>query len=273
MKTEILSIVPTIKEDICKKQQDIIQVQRKQIADLEQENTSLKQQMNGLKEMEQDYNELRGAFASNGNLTYYQAMNPILAGKNAAAEAEKQRYNLQRQQAWEAEQAAIRQAQEEAVRKEYPDLIKYHENRKAKIQQTRDKMLRLASRFYDMNEDEAHLYFADKHRPEKSAIMDMVNEYLDDQNKFTIYQCNYCEKEVYSLGDLERHCYNEGEDHRDATLTRIKDNAIAAMGKATATVQNAIDNAVQAKRNAEYRAHMEEQQAEQAKAKKNLPFV
>ena len=64
--------------------------------------------------------------------------------------------------------------------------------------------------------------------------MDLINEYLDEQKKFTFYQCNYCEKEVYSLSDFERHCYNNGEDHRDITLKRIETNAAGASSKVKA---------------------------------------
>ena len=81
--------------------------------------------------------------------------------------------------------------------------------------------------------------------------MDFINEYLDDQGKFTIYQCSYCEKEVNSLGDLERHCYNNGHDHRDITLNRIEANATAAISKASAELNHEIEKAIQGKKTEE----------------------
>ena len=197
---------PVIKDDICKTQQHIIESQRRQIKDLQEENTALRenevkqqQQMSILKEIEGDYNALRVVFGNNGNLTYYQVMNTILTRKNAVIEAEKQRINFEHQQAHEAEAAAKRDAEEKAVIAENPSLLKYYQGEKDKIQQRKDTVLdAVAIRFYNMTDDEANLYFNDKHRPQNSAVMDLISEYRDEQKKFTIYQCNYCEKEVYS---------------------------------------------------------------------------
>ncbi|HET7345591.1 MAG TPA: hypothetical protein VFJ05_06940 [Nitrososphaeraceae archaeon] len=256
---------PTIAEDIASQQQKII-------VSLREENASLKQQVNRLHEVEQEYNELRGAFAANGNLSYYQAIAPILQRRNQIAEAEKQRYNLERQQQWEAEQAAQREADEKAVRDENPDLIKYYQKEKDKITQRRDKMLDLCNKFYEMSESEANLYFADDHKPEQSAVMDLIGEFKNEQG-YIQFQCSYCEYIANSVGSLERHCYNEGEDHKNVTLRRIQDNAIAAMGKVSAQLTIEIDNAIRAKKNQEQKAEIEKRQADQAEAKKRLPLV
>ena len=102
--------------------------------------------------------------------------------------------------------------------------------------------------------------------------MDLINEYLDEQKKFTFYQCNYCEKEVYSLSDFERHCYNNGEDHRDITLKRIETNGAGASSKVKAELQTEINKSIQGKRDAKYKAQLAKQRAAEAKAKQGLPL-
>lgn len=254
-----------IKEDIYKTQLTIIQSQRQQIADLGRENTRLK-------EVERDYNELKQVFGQNGNLTYYQAMYPIQTRKNAEIAAEKQRIDFERQQQWEAEQAAKREAEEKEVIESNPNLIKYFKDEKDKIEQRKTKILDLATRFYEMTEDEIKQYIDYPHKPKNSAVMDLINEF-EDEKGYLRYQCNYCEEEADSLREFERHCYDEGQDHRDVNLRRIQDRAIEASGKVSAELQKNINDAIISKKNTEHRKRLEEQKAQQDKAAKNLPFV
>jgi hypothetical protein len=223
--------------------------------------------------MNKEYQELRVLFAQNPGANWSQIQSTIMTRQNALVQAERTQQNYQREQARLAEETKQREAEEKAVLEQNPNLLKYHQDRKDKIQQRKEKVLDAAIRFYDMDDEQANLYFNDKHKPTESAVMDLINEYLDEQKKFTIYKCNYCEKEVFSLSDLERHCWNNGHDHRDITLIRIESNAAAATGKVSAELTKDIDNAIRGKKDVEYKARLWKERAAEARAKKDLPFV
>jgi hypothetical protein len=71
----------------------------------------------------------------------------------------------------------------------------------------------------------------------KESLKLLLLTHLDDKGKFTVYECDYCGDTSYNLDEFERHCYNEGQDHRDANLERIKAEAIHDITKANAELR------------------------------------
>ncbi|MGA9842159.1 MAG: hypothetical protein WBQ25_07575 [Nitrososphaeraceae archaeon] len=51
-----------------------------------------------------------------------------------------------------------------------------------------------------MTDKEANLYFNINHKPDDSAVMDLINEY--EEKGYVRYQCNYCEEVTLSLAGI-----------------------------------------------------------------------
>ena len=72
-----------IASDLYKEQTKIIQSQRNQIKELQEQNTHLTQRMEYLEEINTEYKELKSAFWSNPNVTWAQVQRVILTRQNA----------------------------------------------------------------------------------------------------------------------------------------------------------------------------------------------
>ena len=194
---------------------------------------------------------------------------------------QRQQENYERQSAREMEAAAQRDAEVKAVLADNSNLQKYCEERKAKIQQTRDKSLDLAERFYELTEEQAKQYINIKHSPHESAVKHLLLEVETGEDvlgrgKLIHYECDYCTGfggTFSSLSDFERHCWNEGQEHHDANLKRIKAEAFNDIAKANLELQQDIDNAIRGKKDAEYKAGLARQRAAESRLKTTLPFA
>ena len=141
-------------------------------------------------------------------------------------------------------------------------------------------MLEKATEFYNLTDDQLQQYVDISHRPEASAIKHLIDEYTEGgdalgKNQYIVYECNLCDdgRKYYQLRDMERHCYNNGHNHRDANLKRIEDSAREDIADAKREMEKEIFLAAQAKNTATLRAAAESQRAAQAQAKKSLPYV
>ena len=138
-------------------------------------------------------------------------------------------------------------------------------------------MLDLATRFYDLTQEEARQYINTPRKPEELAVKHLLHEYLEEKEilggkgKFTIYECQFCGDKSYNLDEFQRHCYFQREDHKPATLRDIEDEARANIAKANAELQRDIDNIIRSKENAEYHAGLERRRAYQTRLKSSLP--
>ena len=263
--------------DIVQTQKQIIEAQRAQIKRLEEENSLLKQteieqqrRIEFLQDIQQEYNELRSAFG-NGNVTYNQAYATILTRRNAQIAQQTQFDNFQRRSKIEAEEAARRDAEVKQVLADNPNLVQYCDKQKAKAEQDRDKMLKLATEFYSLDIDKAEQYAKLPHKAENSAVKHLILEI--QEGKAFYYECEYCGNEYNTVGDFERHCYNSKEDHEPVTISDIQAEATGIISKANAELQKDIDTIIKNKAEKEYKARLAQERAEQAKAAKDLPFV
>ena len=157
-------------------------------------------------------------------------------------------------------QRAAERANAEAVRRaeiekqvhlaDNPYLVKNCDIQKTKIQQIKDKMLDLATRFYDLTQEEARQYINTPRKPEELAVKHLLHEYLEEKEilggkgKFTIDECQFCGDKSYNLDEFERHRYFQREDHKLVTLRDIEDEARANIAKANAELQRDIDNII-----------------------------
>jgi hypothetical protein len=282
---------PTPAEDIAAQSQKIIAQLRQDKAELEQTIQDQQQTIDGqqeivtgqrqritvLEELRQEYEQLRSMFASNGNLTYNQAYQVILTQRNAEVKRQSDIISAERRAKQEATEAAKRDELVKQILDENPSWQTNADERKAKVKATKDNTLNLAARFYDMTTEEARLYIDIPHKIRESAVSALLIEktHTDQlgQKQFDGYECDFCGDTSYNLDEFERHCYLNQENHKDANLEQIENEARQDIAKISKELTKDIEDAIQAKADAQYKARLAKERAEQTRIKKNLPYV
>ena len=91
---------------------------------------------------------------------------------------------------------------------------------------------------------------------------------------YVVFECDYCQDKKYnSLANVERHCWNEGQDHRNANLSRIKAEALHDTANANTELQNDIDNVIKGKKDAQLKQQLAKQHREESRLKTTLPYA
>ena len=269
---------PTPAQDICQQQQKIIANLRHENASLVQTVQQQEQRINVLETRDYEYTTISNLIVANPGMSFIHAKNNALLQQQNDIIARDREFRNQERAAERANAEAVRRTEiEKQVLADNPYLVKNCDIQKAKIQQIKDKMLDLATRFYDLTQEEARQYINTPRKPEELAVKHLLHEYLEEKEilggkgKFTIYECQFCGDKSYNLDEFQRHCYFQREDHKPATLRDIEDEARANIAKANAELQRDIDNIIRSKENAEYHAGLERRRAYQARLKSSLP--
>jgi hypothetical protein len=138
-------------------------------------------------------------------------------------------------------------------------------------------MTSLVEEYDCLDEDLARQYYTLPHELDNSAVKDMVIELEETnslgQKSFVGYECDYCHEQYPNLADFERHCYYSGDTHHDANLGRTEAAAIRDTAKIRSELQSLVEGAIQAKKNAEYKAQQVKERVEQQRIKSTLPYV
>jgi hypothetical protein len=260
------------------------QQQQKRIEELQQtvidQQSQLEQKdqkIEYLRQVQQEYQELRQAFGGNGNLTYYDAMNTILTRRNRELDQQRNMINMQLNAEYEARKAEEQQALEQHILKENAVWQENYNERKAKIEQARDNILKIAEEFYLLDESKLRKYTDINHELEESAVKHLIDEYYDidelGKKRFAYYECNYCHEQKTSLSAFERHCFYEGDSHHDVNTSRIRNEASNLKAKATKEFKQDIAQAIKAKKDQEYRKQKQAERAAETRAKQSQPYV
>jgi hypothetical protein len=150
---------------------------------------------------------------------------------------------------------------------------------KVKVQQSKEHMTEKMTAFYELSYDKAQQYFNLPHSPEQSPVKHLVNEITEGgkamgQSAYVYYQCDYCQDSDYSsLADVERHIWTEREDHEAVNLKRIEAEAQSSIQKISLELRKDIEDALQAKRNAEFAKREQAERNKQEQLRKELLFV
>lgn len=262
----------TIKKDLYKKQQDII-------TSLREENAKLQQRVNILEETAEEYRIFKSSF-STSQTTYSQAMQAVLTVQNAEVQRRNKMINQERQAARELAEAEKHDADVKAVLNENPDLQKYADERKTKVKATKDKMLQLVNRFYDMSSEQLRQYVDIPHKNTESAVKHLLllhePKHQDEEggsSYFTYeFECRYCNDISYNLDEFERHCYLQQSDHRQETIDMVESEARADISKIHKEYLQDIELAIKSKQERELKERRSKEQAEQRRTKQSLPF-
>jgi hypothetical protein len=231
------------------------------------------QRISYLESVQQEYREFKGIFAGNGNLTYYDAMNRVMERQSKSMQIENDKRNFDRQQKRYIAESERQQREINEALARNPTWLPTKEKKIKAIQENRDKAIDLANQFYNMTQEQARQYTSIRHDPSESAIQNLINEYIDSQNKFMTYECKYCHDESHNLSEFESHAYLHKQVHRDATLNRIRDAAFEEAKKINEQFEKDIYVDIRARKDREVNRRIAEQRAEQRRMKDTLPYV
>jgi hypothetical protein len=181
----------------------------KQLLDQNLQKDKRLERMEYLESVAAEFDELKQAFGNDGRTSYNTAMQSIMERRNAAIQAERDRVNYQRESERIAAQEAAHEELKRQVLADNPNLQKYCDDRKTKINATKDKMLKLASEFYELDDESIKQYTTTiEHSPNESAVKHLVTQItkggdvLGGKPSYTYFQCSYCQDKNYpSLAD------------------------------------------------------------------------
>jgi hypothetical protein len=141
------------------------------------------------------------------------------------------------------------------------------------VKASKDRMLELNQRFYDMTSVEATQYVEIAHKPDESAVKHLLLAHEDDRGNIVAFECDYCNDKSHTMDEFERHCYLQRETHEDYNRDKIENEA----RKNITTIHNEflqdVEDTIKSKKNAEYKARLAKEQAERERIKSTLPYV